>query len=72
MNRSKLRSKMALHDDTGGILARAIGISESRLSAKINETNGAEFTQKEIEAIKKRYDLSPEEIDEIFFEKKVS
>ncbi|MBN2851552.1 MAG: XRE family transcriptional regulator [Clostridia bacterium] len=69
MDIQKLRSKMVLHGDTNITLSKAIGISPQRFSAKINETNGAEFKQKEIAKIKTRYQLTSEEIDEIFFGK---
>ncbi len=62
-----LKSKMKLYGDTNATLAAAIGISPQRLSAKINETGGAEFTQGEIDAIRKRYQLSISEVGEIFF-----
>lgn len=58
---------MVLFGDTQGELADVLGISQQRLSAKINETNGAEFTQKEIKAIKERYNLTSEETALIFF-----
>ena len=72
MNINKLKSKMALYGDTGGDLASYLDISRSTLSSKMNETNGAEFTQNEILKIKKRYSLKSKEVDEIFFELKVS
>lgn len=72
MNKQKLESIMKLHSDTGGTLAKTLGIARSTFSAKINETNGAEFTQSEIATIKDRYKLSANEVDEIFFELKVS
>lgn len=72
MNKRMLQAEMALHGDTGGSLAEYLGIWRSTFSAKINETNGAEFTQHEIAAIKERYGLTAEKIDQIFFEKKVS
>ena len=72
MNKRKLYAMMALHGDTGGSLAEALGIARTTFSAKINETNGAEFTQTEILNIKRRYILSPEQIDEIFFENNLS
>ena len=58
---------MKLHGDTNASLAKAIGISPQRLSAKINETGGAEFVQGEIEKIKDRYNLTPDEVNDIFF-----
>jgi len=67
MNKNKLVSKMKLHGDTQEMLADAIGISVQRLNAKINQTGGAEFTMSEIRAIKIRYQLTSEEVDDIFF-----
>ena len=46
MNKKLLRSEMILHDDTNSTLANALGNSPQSLSSKMNETNGAEFTQK--------------------------
>lgn len=72
MNKLKLESVMKLHGDTGTSLAKYIGMARPTFSAKINETNGAEFTQGEIAKIKDKYDLTPDEIIEIFFDQKVS
>lgn len=72
MDTKRLRAKMALFGDTGGDLAKYLEISPQRFSAKLNETNGAEFTQSEIFKIKKKYQLEPKEIDAIFFGIKVS
>lgn len=71
MNARKLKSKMALNGDTGGELAKAVGLSHTRFSAKLNERN-AEFTQSEIQCIKDRYELTAEEVDDIFFDHAVS
>lgn len=67
MNLNALGSKMKYFGDDNATLAKAIGISAQRLSAKKNETGGAQFVQREIEAIKNRYGLTPAEVDEIFF-----
>lgn len=72
MDINKLKSKMALNGDNGGDLAKYLQISRTTLSAKMNETNGAEFTQNEICRIKEKYSLSSNEVDEIFFKAKVS
>jgi len=66
-----LRSAMVKHGDTQSDLAEAMGISLSRLNAKINN-NGAEFKQTEIMFIKQRYKLTAKEVNEIFFNPKVS
>lgn len=67
MNKNMLRSVMVLHDDTNITLAEYLGISDSTLSLKMNEVNGAEFTQGEIRKIIKRYDLTAEQTMMIFF-----
>lgn len=67
MNKNLLRSVMVLHDDTNITLAEYLGISDSTLSLKMNETNGAEFTQGEIKKIIQRYDLTAEQTLQIFF-----
>lgn len=72
MNKLKLESVMKLHGDTGTALACYMGIARSTFSAKINETNGSEFTQREIAMIKAKYSLSASEVDEIFFNPSVS
>ena len=71
MDEKLLRSAMIKHGDTQGMLAEAMGISLSRLNAKINN-NGAEFKQTEIMFIKQRYKLTAKEVNEIFFNPKVS
>lgn len=72
MNKLRLESVMKLHGDTGTSLAKHMGISRTTFSAKINETNGAEFTQGEISVIKEKYSLCPDEIVAIFFDNKLS
>ena len=62
-----LVSKMKLHGDRNEDIAEALGISQQRYSIKLNGTNGAQFTCSEIRIIKIRYNLTPAEIDEIFF-----
>ena len=67
MNKSLLRSEMVKHKDTQETLARFLGLSLSRLNAKINGWRGASFTQTEIERIQARYELPPEMTGRIFF-----
>ena len=67
MNKNELLSVLARFGDTQADLAGAIGISRTRLSAKINERDNASFTQPEIAMIKQRYQLTSGEIDRIFF-----
>ena len=72
MNKNELVSKMKKHGDRNEDLAKYIGISPQRFSAKLNETNGAEFTQSEIMKIKEKYCLTGDEVDAIFFTQNVS
>ena len=71
MNSKLLKSIMLLNGDTNKTLAEYLGISEQSVSKKINET-GTEFKQGEISIIKKRYSLTGDQIDSIFFVEKVS
>lgn len=72
MNKAKLESVMKLHGDTGATLASYLKMARSTFSAKINETNGAEFTQGEIMSIKRKYDLDAAGVNDIFFADEVS
>ena len=71
MNKALLHSFMVRYGDTQLTLAMAMGISLSRMNAKINNKS-AEFTQSEILFIKSRYKLTATEIDEIFFADEVA
>ena len=72
MNKNKLKSILALHGDTQAVLAEYLGLSENRLSAKINGYRGADFTRIELANMKKKYNLDSNEIDSIFFDVEVS
>lgn len=66
MNKELLRSVMVLNGDTNRDLAEFLDISEQSVSAKINE-NGTEFKQGEIAAIRQRYNLTADQVTNIFF-----
>lgn len=66
MNKELLRSIMVLFGDTNKDLADYLGISEQSVCNKINE-NGTEFKLREIRLIKRRYGLTSEQVDLIFF-----
>ena len=65
MNSNILKSKIKLNEDTQEELAEYLGITNSTLSFKINGKN--DFLRAEIQLIKQRYNLTPQEIDQIFF-----
>ena len=66
MNKELLRSIMVLHGDTNKDLAELLGISEQSVSGKINENN-TEFKQGEIAKIRQHYNLTAEQVTNIFF-----
>ena len=72
MNPNLLKSHIIRVDGSQKNLAIAMGISLSRLNAKINESSDAEFKQGEIDFIKNRYGLSNDEVNAVFFNQKVS
>lgn len=72
MNKNELISVMKRFGETQSDLAEVLGISPSRLNAKINNTENAQFTQHEIYLIAEHYELTPEQIKVIFFNSDVS
>ena len=66
MNVKLFRSIMVLHNDTNKILADFLKVSEQTVCNKINE-NGTQFKQNEIAMLVKRYNLTAEQISDIFF-----
>lgn len=71
MNKQMLKGLIIANDGNQSTLADAMGISLSRLNAKINET-GAEFSQSEIAFIRDRYKLNKSQVVDIFFSHDVS
>lgn len=65
MNSQMLKSRLVEFGDTQAQLAKAIGISASNLNDKIN--GKVSFRASEIATIRKRYHLSAEDVDLIFF-----
>ena len=57
---------MVLNNDTNKSLAEFLDLSEQTVCNKINE-NGTEFRQGEIAMIKDRYNLTADQIADIFF-----
>jgi FixJ family two-component response regulator len=58
---------MVMNGDTNKTLAEYLDISETSVSNK--RTGKTEFTQGQIVAIKNRWNLSAEQVDQIFFAK---
>lgn len=66
MNKQLLKAHIVKNCDTQSELAKALGITLSRLSERING-RGTEFRQSEILLIKNRYNLTDEDVAAIFF-----
>lgn len=64
LNKNVLKSKMVLHGDKSDDLAKALGISHATMSYKLNGIK--DFSQTEMAVIKRRYELTADEIDQIF------
>ena len=65
MDVNLLKSKMALNGDNQVELSDALDITPNALSFKMKQKN--DFKQSEIDIIAKRYDLTGDEIKQIFF-----
>ena len=67
MNKDKLKGQLRSLGMTQGDVAEKIGDSLSRFNAKINETDGAEFSLGEVQALKGLLNLNSDQVDQIFF-----
>ena len=65
IDKNLLKFFMGKHGDTQTDLARAINMPQSALSLRMN--GHVDFRKNEMEAIRKRYDLTAEQMQEIFF-----
>lgn len=63
--KNKLRGMILYKNDTLPELAKALKMSQTTLSSKMNSKT--EFSRQDIMRIKNRYNLTPEEVDNIFF-----
>lgn len=70
MNKNELKAQMARHGDTNMSLAKAMKMSYAAFSAKLNSKKI--FKQSEIQIIVDRYELTAEEIKDIFFTPQMS
>lgn len=69
MNTNMLISKMKLFGDNQTDLANELNLSLASTNTKINGKR--DFTQTEISVIAVRYELTPEEVNQIFFDQGV-
>ena len=65
VNINLLRYFMSNHGDKQSDLASVLNLPQSALSARMN--GKTDFRQKEMEAIRKRYGLSADDMQAIFF-----
>lgn len=67
MDKNLLKGEIRAKAMSQADVADKIGISLSRFNAKLNGTNGAEFTLSEVIAIKQVLNLTFDKTDAIFF-----
>ena len=65
MNKNHFKSVMVLHGDTQKTVADALGVSDQTIGDKVNGIS--DFKQSEIKILIDRWNLSPAQVDEIFF-----
>ena len=65
MNTNELKAAMKRNNDTQEKLAEALGLQVSGVSERVN--GKVDFRRTEINIIRERYHLSPEETIKIFF-----
>jgi len=70
LNKNELKAEMVRHGDSSQSLAKFLGISPISLSKKMG--GFMEFKLSEVTAIIRRYNLSPNDYDRIFFGFEVS
>jgi len=70
MNKQLFKMHMVKNGDTQAMLAEALRLPQSAVSARINGKTG--FRQDEINLIRKRWNLSDQETVDIFFADEVS
>lgn len=66
MNTNELKATMKRHGDTQEKLAEALDLQISGVNERVN--GKVEFRRSEINTIRERYNLSPEETIKIFFD----
>lgn len=72
MNVNLFKANMVKRGETGKDIANLLGMAESTFSLKLNERknskgNVSEFTKSDIEKLKNHWELTNEEIIDIFF-----
>ena len=66
VNKSLLKSKMALNNDNNKTLSEKMQLTQSNFSSKLNSKNN--FTDEEKNFIRLEYNLTDTEFVEIFFQ----
>lgn len=70
VNKAGIKSVIARNNENQSILAQALGLKQPCLSNRINGL--VEFRLSEVDKIRRRYHLSPEETVDLFFDEVVS
>lgn len=65
MNKNAFKSIMVLYGDTQKTVADALGVTDQTVGDKINGLS--DFKQSEIKTLIDRWNLTPTQVDDIFF-----
>lgn len=69
-DKNEFKAMLAKNGENQGDLANTLGLTSSGLSVKVNGT--VDFKRNEIELMILRYNLSPEDVQRIFFAPEVN
>ena len=68
MNIALFKYYMAKNRDIMSTLAAALGKCKATVSNYVNGNNKSEFTRADIQTLKERWKLTPEQVDKVFFQ----
>lgn len=66
MNKNLLKAKMVANNDSVEELAETLGVTKITLYSRLN--GNSQFSCKDVGIMKRRYNLTAEELDHIFFD----
>lgn len=68
MNIALFKYYMAKNRETMSTLAVALGKCKATVSNCVNGNNNSEFTRSDIQTLKERWKLTPEQVDKVFLQ----
>lgn len=68
MNAALFKYYMAKNRETMGTLATALGKCKVTVSNCVNGNRNSDFTRSDIQTLKQRWNLTPEQVDKVFLQ----